>query len=153
MNRTVIGVVIILIGLFWPQIVERIPEITPTPEPNNPAVIEISEPTPSVLEKVSSLASLVTDEDDRLNLAIFNKIFSDRVTKYSGDTQQINDVYVAAAKYVFADSLKGKYLGYSSGLTELMRQIMGEENHELTEEEKLMLQEYFSALAWSFANN
>lgn len=153
MNRTVIGVIIILIGLFWPQIVERIPEITPTPEPNAPAVIEISEPTPAVLEKVSDLSSLVTDEDDRMKLAIFNKIFSERVIEYSGDTQQINDVYVAAAKYVFGDSLKGKYFGYGSGLTDLMRQIMGDENHELTEQEKLMLQEYYSALAWSFVNN
>lgn len=152
MNRTVIGVVIILIGLFWPQIVERIPEI-PTPEPSVPAVIEISEPTPAVLEKVSDLSSLVTDEDDRLDLAIFNKIFSERVLEYSVDSQKINDVYVEAAKNVFGDSLRGKYLGYSAGLNDLMRQIMGEENHELTDQEKLMLQEYYSALAWSFVNN
>ena len=89
--RTIIGVIVVVVGLFWVQIQEGIPDIVPDVRPA--VEINIDEPTPEIKEKVLSIASLVTDTKDRLNLCIFNKIFSERVRDYPADSQQLNDVY------------------------------------------------------------
>ena len=75
--RTIIGVIVIVIGLFWVQIQEGIPDIVPDIKPA--VELNIDEPSQEIKEKVSSIASLVTDVEDRLNLCIFNMIFSERV--------------------------------------------------------------------------
>ena len=144
--RTIIGLAVIIIGLFWVQIQERIPDIVPD---NTPSVaITIDEPSQEIKEKVSSIADLVTDEKDRLNLCIFNKVFAERVGSYDADAQQINDVYTEAAKIFFGETLKGKYEGYGSGVTDLMSDVVGDENHKLTKEEKDELSNIFNGLAW-----
>ena len=101
-----------------------------------------------IKEKVSSIADLVTDEKDRLNLCIFNKVFAERVKGYNTDAQQINDVYTEAAKIFFGETLRGKYEGYSSGVIKLMSDVVGNENHTLTQEEKDKLSNIFNGLAW-----
>ena len=145
--RTIIGVIVIVIGLFWVQIQEGIPDIVPDVRPA--VEINIDEPTPEIKEKVLSIASLVTDTKDRLNLCIFNKIFSERVRDYPADAQQLNDVYTEAAKIFFGETLRGKYTGYSEGIQKLMSDIVGQENHELTQEEKNKLAQVFNGLAWA----
>ena len=145
--RTILGLAVILLGLFWVQIQEGIPDIV-TPDDSVVVVIDINEPSQEIKEKVSSIAELITDEKDRLNLCIFNKVFSERVKNYDADAQQINDVYTEAAKMFFGETLKGKYEGYGSGITKLMSGVLGEENHKLTDQEKKQLSEIFSGLAW-----
>jgi hypothetical protein len=136
MNRAIIGLAFVLIGLFLPQIQERIPDILV--KPNTPsAVIQIAEPNQQIIDKVSSVASLVTDDMDRVRLA---------------DSQQLNDVYTEAARNVFGNSMKGKYPGYASGITSLLKNIMGTQNHELSELEKQQLSNYFRGLAWCLVN-
>ena len=144
--RTIIGLAVIIIGLFWVQIQERIPDIVPDNTPS--VVITIDEPSQEIKEKGSSIADLVTDEKDRLNLCIFNKVFAERVGSYDADAQQINDVYTEAAKIFFGETLKGKYEGYGSGVTDLMSDVVGDENHKLTKEEKDELSNIFNGLAW-----
>mgnify|MGYP003120470515 FL=1 len=145
--RTIIGLVVIVVGLFWVQIQEGIPDIVPND--NIPVVITIDEPSQEIKEKVSSIADLVTDEKDRFNLCIFNKVFAERVKDYDADAQQINDVYTEAAKCFFGETLKGKYEGYGSKVTKLMSDILGTENHTLTQKEKDDLSNVFNGLAWS----
>jgi hypothetical protein len=148
-KRTILGIVVILVGLFLPMIQERIPDITPSPQPDdNP--LSISKPREEILEKVSSLADLVTDKEDRLRLCVFNKVFAERVKDYAADAQQINDVYAEAAKIFFGEALKGKYEGYGTGLVVLMKDSLGSENHTVTKEEKDKLSSSFSGLAWCF---
>jgi len=151
MNKALIGLACVLIGLFLPQIQERIPDILV--KPNTPsAVIQIAEPNQQIIDKVSSVASLVTDDMDRVRLAIFNDIFSNRVLEYNADSQQLNDVYTEAARNIFGNSMKGKYPGYASGITSLLKSIMGTQNHELSELEKQQLSNYFRGLAWCLVN-
>ena len=144
--RTIIGLAVIIIGLFWVQIQERIPDIVPDNTPS--VVITIDEPSQEIKEKVSSIARLVTDTKDRLNLCIFNKVFAERVEGYSADVQQINDIYTEAGKTFFGETLRGKYEGYGSGVTDLMSDVVGDENHKLTKEEKDELSNIFNGLAW-----
>tara|TARA_Y100001973_G_C5176504_1_gene322301 strand:+ start:242 stop:694 length:453 start_codon:yes stop_codon:yes gene_type:complete len=145
--RTIIGVIVIVIGLFWVQIQEGIPDIVPDIKPA--VELNIDEPSQEIKEKVSSIASLVTDVEDRLNLCIFNMIFSERVLEYKADAQQLNDVYTQAGKIFFGETLKGKYAGYGEGIQKLMSDIVGNENHELTQEEKDKLSKVFNGLAWA----
>jgi len=151
MKRALIGLAFILVGLFLPQIQERIPDILVKPEPSTP-VIQIAEPNQKVIEKVSSVAALVTDDMDRVRLAIFNDIFSKRILDYNADSQQINDVYTEAARNIFGNSMKGKYEGYAAGITALFIDVLGTQNHQLSEVEKSQLSAYFRGLAWCLIN-
>jgi hypothetical protein len=150
MKRVFIGLAIVLVGLFLPQIQERIPDILV--KPDTAPVIQIAEPNQEIINKVSSVALLVTDDMDRVKLAIFNDLFSDRVLDYEGDSQQINDVYTQAGKNIFGTSMRGKYAGYASGVTGLFKDVLGTENHQLSESEKIQLSNYFRGLAWCLVN-
>jgi hypothetical protein len=149
MNRVVIGLALVLVGLFWPQIQERIPDLLPKP---TPAYVVVEPESEEIKEKVSSIATLVTDDNDRLLLAVFNQTFAERVENYDADAQDLTDVYVEAARNVFGESMRGKYDGYSEGLTSLMKNVLGNENHQVTKEEKAQLSAIFSGLAWALIN-
>lgn len=144
--RIAVGLLLVLVGFFWDNIQERIPDFVPSDN-----VIDIAEPAEDMKEK-TSFGSVVTDNKDRTNLAVFNKVFSDRCVSYKTTNQQVNDVYTLAAKDFFGDSLKGKYNGYGESLTGLLKDTIGEEVQELSLEEKQKLSESFSALAWQFSN-
>ena len=146
--RTLLGLLLILIGLFLPQIQERIPDFTPnTPSPS----IAIEEPTQEIKDKTLKVSEKVTDNKDRLELCVFNKVFSERVLGYDADVQQVNDIYTESGKILFKDSLKGKYDGYGAGVISLISEITGNENHELTQQEKQQISEVFSGLAWNLS--
>lgn len=145
--RTILGLCIVLFGIFLPQIQERIPDLVPETKPS----IEIVEPSQEIKEKTSSIAAKVTDPKDRLDLCIFNKTFSERVLGYDADVQQLNDVYTEAGKILFQESLKGKYDGYGAGVISLISEITGKENHNLTPNEKRQISEVFSGLAWNLS--
>lgn len=143
--RVMLGLILVTVGFFWNDIMERIPDISPDEVP----VVQIDRPNEETLRDVLSVASLVTENDDKTKLAIFNNVFSDRVSGYSADTQQINDVYVLAAKNVFGDSMKGKYPGYGENLNGLMRSVLGSENKNLTQNDKDQLSKKFKGLAYA----
>ena len=146
--RTLLGLLIILIGLFLPQIQERIPDLIPdNPTPS----IAIEEPTQEIKDKTLKLSEKITDNEDRLELCVFNKVFSERVLRYDADIQQLNDIYTESGKILFKDSLKGKYDGYGNGVVSLISEITGNENHQLTQQEKQQISEVFSGLAWNLS--
>lgn len=147
--RLVLGLLVISVGVFWNQILERIPDIN---LPNNVPIISIPQPSDSVLGKVSSLAELVTDDSDRDSLGIFNHIFATRLESYNADSQQFNDIYVGAAKEMYGDTLKGKYDGFAEGIVGLMQDTLGTDNHSVTKDEKQELSENFDGLAYSLVN-
>ena len=146
--RTLLGLLIILIGLFLPQIQERIPDLIP----DNPTrSIAIDEPTQEIKDKTLKLSEKITDNKDRLELCVFNKVFSERVLRYDADIQQLNDIYTESGKILFKDSLKGKYDGYGNGVVSLISEITGNENHQLTQSERQQISEVFSGLAWNLS--
>ena len=146
--RTVLGLLIVLVGLFLPQIQERIPDLIPDgPAPS----IVIQEPTQEIKDKTLKVSEKVTDTNDRLELCVFNKVFSERILGYDADVQQVNDIYTESGKILFKDSLRGKYDGYGSGVVSLISDITGSENHELTQSEKQQISEVFSGLAWNLS--
>jgi hypothetical protein len=146
--RVILGLVVIVVGLSWGNW-----EWSPIVIPSNPTVeLDIPKPSSSTLKKVSVISELVTEQDDQVSLAVFNKVFAERVTSYDATSQQVNDIYTQTARKTFDTSLRGKYNGYSSALTDLFKSIMGERDGKLTTEQKEELSRDFSGLAYSFVN-
>lgn len=120
----------------------------PTPEPEPAKILNINTPSNNVANRVQLFSDLVTDPTDRAKLAIFNYEFAKRVASYDADNQQVNDIYTIAGKTFFNTSLVDKYDGLAESLTDLIKEIIGDENHNLTQDEKNKLSEYFLGIAW-----
>jgi hypothetical protein len=120
-------------------------------KPNNPdiVVIDIEKPEQAILNLTQPVANLVTDPTDRAKLALFNQEFSNRIKTYTIDNQKTNDLYVLAGEYFFQESIRGKYPTLNKALVSLLESSIGDENHILTDEEKLDLSKKFIGLAWS----
>lgn len=144
-TRLILGLCLVFAGLFWNNLVNIIPKIDDkTPQ----RIVQIDKPSDEVFNTVKPIADLITDPSDKIKLCVFNNTFSKRVTSYSADAQQVNDVYVQAAKNLFDDSLKGKYQGFSGSLDKLFGSVFGIENHVATDKEKSALSETFRGLAY-----
>jgi hypothetical protein len=142
----VLAILLILCGVFWESIKDIVPTI-----PNTPQVV-IEKPEESIINQWFEVSKSIDDENDRLFLCLFNKEFAERVLNYDVSVQDVNDVYVFAAKEVFGDSLKGKYEELSKATKDAMVSILGEENHEVIETEKIDLSKTFMGFAWSLNN-
>lgn len=114
--------------------------------------IDIPKPSETMESKFSNIKNIVREQEDKINLCIFNKIFADRIKNYSIDQQQLNDLYVMAAKDFFGESLKNKYDGLDNFLVSAINEVVGEEVHQLNEDEKSQLQNRFYAIAWILNN-
>ncbi len=162
MNRVVIGVVIVLVGLMWPQIKEALPSIpSVVPSVQVAEVVGIVKPSSQeVLDRANKLTECVKDSEDFRDLAIFNHVFSKDLKKSGVNGQYVNDLYVRFAKKHFGSRFADKYyverngsrVGYGRAIEMDLIEIMGDEVSVLTEAQLLSVREYFEALAWSFAN-
>ena len=142
----VLAILLILCGVFWESIKDIVPTI-----PNTPQVV-IEKPEESIINQWFEVSKSIDDENDRLFLCLFNKEFAERVLNYDVSAQDVNDVYVFAAKEVFGDSLKGKYEELSKATKDAMVSILGEETHDVIETEKIYLSKTFMGFAWSLNN-
>ncbi len=140
--RIFLGLSLVFVGFFWNDIQERIPDFV-----SNTVTIDIEEPSEDIKSK-TSFSSVITDKKDKIKLTCFNKVFSDRCINYKATNQDINDVYTLAAKEFLGDSLNGKYDNYGDNLVKAMKDCIGEEVHQLSEEEKKLLSQTFLGLAW-----
>lgn len=117
--------------------------------PHNTVVLNIDKPTDSIIQLVEPIANLISDPTDRAKLAIFNQEFATRILKYNSNNQQTNDVYVLAASYFFKDSLQDKYAGLDTEIVKLLQSSIGDDNHILSENEKIDISNKFMGLAWA----
>ena len=97
---------------------------------------------------MQGICDSITDPSDRAKLAIFNYEFANRVASYNANSQQVNDVYTLAGKTFFKNTLVDKYDGLAEKITGILKHVMGDENHELSQDEKNKLKEYFLGIAW-----
>ena len=102
--RLLLGACLILAAVFWSDL-EKI--ITTIPDGNRPN-ININKPDSLDVLNWEDVAGAIDSPEDRVRLCVFNKIFAERVLDYDADAQQINDIYVLAAKNTFGNTLKGK---------------------------------------------
>lgn len=151
--RLLIGGGLLLIGFFghkYPEYLEKIRQFAT----KNVQVVDIK-PEDTILAKSQSVAKLVTVKEDRINLAIFNQQFANRLDNYYSQnisSQQLMDLYLASAKGFFKDSLVGKYDGLSEETTTMFKDCVGELDHILSKEEVDNLKQILAGLSWNLSN-
>lgn len=146
--KNVIALILVGIGL-WMQFGYLVPMPNIKPKPDV-AILNIDKPNEYILNLVQPVSDLVTDPTDRAKLAIYSQEFANRIKKYDIELQQINDVLALAAKEFFQDSMNDKYVGLDDGIIKLITTSAGtDDNHKLTDDEKLKLSETFMGFAWT----
>ena len=141
----IIGIVFIISGLFIDDIVKSLTFV------NEVEIIQLglSQPTDEISSSVSEISDIITDTEDRLAMAIFNKVCIDRINNWPEFNQQdFNDIYVGAAKNFFGDSMKDKYEGLDKFLIKVMIDITGDDIHNLSISERQELINKFNGIAW-----
>lgn len=148
MNKKLLGniiaIILICIALL-PN--DFIPNINPTPKPS--INLDVNKPTDEILQIVKPVDMLVTNYEDRTKLAVFNYVFSKRVSKYDISSQKLQDLYVLAAQNYLKDSIKDKYDNLDMLIKELFIKCIGESDHILTKDEKTYTENLFGGLSWS----
>lgn len=131
------GLLLVVFAFFAPAI-----------KPDNLITIDIPNPPSDISDEIKTISNIVTDNQDKMSLCIFNKVFADRLIKYETTQQQLNDVYVIAAKNMFNTSIKDKYDNLDTILLNAIRQVTGDDNHTLSDEEKKKIQSNFYSISW-----
>lgn len=149
MYKNILAIILLMYAVFGEGLFDVADKPSPTPDPNPAAeILDIDKPSDQVIKDVSVFSELITDPSDRAKIAIFNYEFAERVLKYNSDVQQINDVYSLAGKLFFKNSLIDKYDGLAERIQNLLVEILTDENHFITQEEKNSLNKYFMGIAW-----
>ena len=149
MYKNILAIMLLLYAVFGEGLFDIVDKPNPKPEPNPASeILDIDKPSDKVIEDVYVFSDLITDPSDRAKIAIFNHEFAQRVLTYNTDVQQVNDVYSLAGKLFFKQTLVDKYEGLSENIKRILQEILTEENHIVTTEEKQFLNEYFMAIAW-----
>lgn len=148
MNKKLLGN---LIGIFLICIAllpnNFIPIINPNPKPS--INLDVNKPTDEILQIVKPIDMLITNYEDRTRLAVFNYVFSKRISKYDINSQKLQDLYVMAARNYLQDSIKDKYDDLDSLIKNLFIKSIGDSDHILTKDEKVYTENLFSGLSWS----
>lgn len=151
MNKNIIAIVLVIYAVFGGGLFDMFDNIKPSPTPEPEPVVEIlniDKPSEEVLSKVQEFSSIITDPNDRAKIAIFNYEFAERVIGYETTSQQVNDVYSLAGKLFFKNSLVDKYDGLAEKIISLLQEVLTDENHTVSQEEKVKLNQYFTGVAW-----
>ena len=145
-----LGIILMFVGAFGKTALKNLPVTI-----NEVEVIDLGvlKPSTDVSNSVSVISEIVTDSQDRLNIAIFNKVFAQRILTWDSVTQQmVNDVYVTAAKSFFGDSLKDKYEGLDEFLVKTLEVVVGDDIHTLTTTERREISDLFYGISWHLIN-
>lgn len=150
MYKNIAAVILLTYALFGGGLIDKLKNVlpTPSPEPKPVAILNIDKPSENVIVRVEKFSTLISDPTDRAKIAIFNNDFANRIKGWETNNQQVNDVYTLAAKIFFQDSLVNKYAGLSTEIISLLRELLTDDNHVLTSEEKTKVSEYFNGVAW-----
>lgn len=151
MNKNIIAIVLVIYAVFGGGLFDIFDNIKPSPTPEPEPVVEIlniDKPSEEVLSKVQEFSNIITDPSDRAKIAIFNYEFAERVSGYETTSQQVNDVYSLAGKLFFKNSLVDKYDGLAEKIISLLQEVLTDENHTVSQEEKVKLNQYFTGVAW-----
>jgi hypothetical protein len=144
--KNIIALVLIGIGLTM-QLGPLLPNISPKPDV---AILNIDKPNERILTLVQSTSDIITDPTDRAKMAIYSQEFATRVKNYDAQLQQVNDVLSISAKEFFNGTMSDKYSGLDDKIINLITSACGgDDNHKLTETEKVELSEVFMGLAWA----
>lgn len=145
----VIGIIFLIAGFFIDNIVDSLTVV------NEIQVVRLglSQPSDEISSIVSKIDDIVKDKEDRLAIAIFNKVCADRIPNWPEFTQQEwNDVYVSAAKKFFGNSLRGKYADLDIFIVSLISDVTGDEIGNLSASDRKQIVDRLNGVSWFLLN-
>lgn len=145
----IIGIVFLVAGFFIDDIVSSLTVV------NQVEVVQLglSQPSEEISSLISSIDDIITEDKDRLLMAIFNKVCSDRMVNWPDlNQQEFNDVYVSAAKKFFGNSMNNKYEQLDEFLVETIMDVTGDDIHNLTPLERSKIIERLNGISWYLVN-
>lgn len=145
----VIGIIFLIAGFFIDNIVDSLTVV------NEIQVVRLglSQPSDEISSIVSKIDDIVKDKEDRLAIAIFNKVCADRIPNWPEFTQQEwNDVYVSAAKKFFGNSLRGKYADLDIFIVSLISDVTGDEIGNLSASDRKQIVNRLNGVSWFLLN-
>lgn len=145
----VIGIIFLIAGFFIDNIVDSLTVV------NEIQVVRLglSQPSDEISSIVSRIDDIVKDKEDRLAIAIFNKVCADRIPNWPEFTQQEwNDVYVSAAKKFFGNSLRGKYADLDIFIVSLISDVTGDEIGNLSASDRKQIVDRLNGVSWFLLN-
>ena len=146
MIKNILAALLIAYGLLGNSIFDVLDSPTPTPLPT----VTVNEPAEAIKAVVAPIAAVVTEADDRVDVALYFLELSKRLPNYEDITlQQLNDLVRHSATAVFKGNLVGKYDGFDEGLVKNIIRIAGDTEHTLSVKEKKDLSDLFEGIAWS----
>lgn len=146
--KKIIAIVLLIYAIFGKGWLDYFDINKPPIEPIQESILNIDVPENDTIERVKVFAELITDPSDKAKIAIFNYEFANRVMNWEISTQQVNDIYTLAGTKFFKNTIVNKYENLAEELVKLLEEIIGTENHTLTEGEKQQLNKYFIGIAW-----
>lgn len=144
MYKNIVVMILLLYAVFGSSFVT----IDKTPEPEPVSILNIDIPLQEIKDRVAIFGNIITDPSDKAKIAIFNYEFANRISGYNTDNQKVNDVYSLAGKIFFQDSMVDKYDNLAEEIVKLLKEIITDDNHLLTQEEKDQINQYFKGIAW-----
>lgn len=145
----IIGIVFLMTGFFIDDIVDSFTVV------NQVEVVELglSQPSDEISSLTSSIDDIITEDKDRLLMAIFNKVCTDRMVEWPDFNQQeFNDIYVSAAKKFFGNSMNNKYEQLDEFLVKTIMDVTGDDIHNLTQLERSKIVERLNGISWYLVN-
>lgn len=150
MYRKIIGLLLLIVAsIGLNNITSMISDLVPVkPEPYV-GILNIDTPNIAVQDRVKIFSSIISDPTDRAQIALFNYEFASRIQNWDTNAQKVNDVYSLAGKIFFQNRLVNKYENLSDEIVNLLEEIITDDDHVLTESEKIKIHEYFTGLSWA----
>jgi len=149
MINLLFGLVIVLYGVFGKTISENLSIV------NEIEVIDlyIDKPPEAILNDTNDISDIISEKEDRISFAVFNKVCSDRMQKWPNINQQdLNDVYVEAAKKYFGNSINNKYDGLAVFIKGKFQSVTGDDVHTLTKAELENISQILLGMSWNLVN-
>lgn len=144
--RNLVALLLIGIALSEP-LWNLMPAIKPKPDV---AILNIDRPSDRIIELAKPISDLITDPTDRAKVAIYSQEFANRVKTYDAQLQQVNDVLALSASKFFEGSMNDKYKDLDVTIIDLISSATGgDDNRQLTNDEKNEISERFMGVAWS----
>lgn len=153
---------LLVVGIFdlnptklYPLIKPYVPNV-PVIIPSEP-LLDVEEPSEGNKAVVQDLANLITDKEDKIEIAVLAYEFAKRIQESKYDNRLFEtylEIYVEAGENFHTSGLYDKY---GEDFVKELEKIFvsacgGKENVALSNAERLSLSEHFKALAWVLIN-
>ncbi len=155
-KRTVAGLFLVGIGLFWPSIESLILKNNNVTRVDYNKMLNLKQPNEKVYNELKDIKDIVSgpsEEIDRELIAIFNNEMAKRLSKYENiNTLAFENYYADAGKNFYQGRISNKYNELGNKMYQVILSTLGDNEVIITKEEMENLSEKMRAMSWILLN-